>query len=438
VRYVSTRGGVAGATFEDVLLTGLAPDGGLFVPGSWPRLDDVPTGYPDAVAMIAGMFGAGEGLEPLADETYRVFDRIAPLTELGDDRWLLELFWGPTYAFKDYALQWLGRLLDRTLRRRGERLLVVGATSGDTGSAAIAAVAGLESMDIVVLHPHGRVSEVQRRQMTTVAAGNVHNVAVEGTFDDCQRIVKALLTRPARPVSSVNSINWVRVMGQIPYYAHAVASLGASEVDVVVPTGNFGNVYSAWVARRMGVPIGRLIVGTNANRSVARFFEDGSIVPGPVIPTVAPAMDIQIPSNLERLVFELVGRDGDRVTEAMGGGGVPDLDPEPFEAHTFDDTEILATMSEVDRRYGLQVDPHTAVAIAASDATPRDTPTIVVGTAHPAKFLEAVVTATGRAPIVPSRIADMSGREEHFAVLPASIDAIDRFITWKIGRYPVQ
>ncbi len=438
MRYVSTRGGVANATFEDVLLTGLAPDGGLFVPESWPHLDDVPTDYPDAVAAVAGMFGAGEGLNSLADETYGVFDRLVPLTELGDDRWLLELFWGPTYAFKDYALQWLGRLLDRTLSRRGERLLVVGATSGDTGSAAIAAVAGLESMDIVVLHPHGRVSEVQRKQMTTVTAPNVHNVAVEGTFDDCQRIVKALLTRRTRPVSSVNSINWVRVMGQIPYYAHAVAALGADEIDVVVPTGNFGNVYSAWAARRMGVPIRKLIVGTNANRSVFRFFEDGSIVPGPVIPTIAPAMDIQIPSNLERLVFELVGRDGDRVTEAMGGGGVPDLDPEPFEAHAFDDTEILATMGDVDRRYGLQVDPHTAVAIAASDATPRDTPAIVVGTAHPAKFPEAATAATGRVPIVPSRIADMAGREEHFTVLPASIDAIDRFITWKISRYPVQ
>ena len=437
MRYVSTRGGVTGATFEDVLLTGLAVDGGLFVPESWPRLDDVPTRYPDAVATIAGLFGAGEDLAPLAEETYEVFDRLVPLTDLGDDRRLLELFWGPTYAFKDYALQWLGRLLDRTLRRRGERLLVVGATSGDTGSAAIAAVAGLETVDIVVLHPHGRVSEVQRRQMTTVTAPNVHNVAIGGTFDDCQRIVKALLTHPTRPVSSVNSINWVRVVGQIPYYAHAVASLDA-EVDVVVPTGNFGNVYSAWAARQMGVPIRRLIVGTNANRSVVKFFEDGSIVPGPVIPTIAPAMDIQIPSNLERLVFELVDRDGDQVIEAMGGGGVPGLDPEPFEAYAFEDAEILETMGDVDRRYGLQVDPHTAVAIAASDATPSDTPTLVVGTAHPAKFPEAVTAATDRAPVAPSRIAEMAGRDEHFTVLPASIDAIDRFITWKIGRYPVQ
>jgi threonine synthase len=437
VRYVSTRGGVAGATFEDVLLSGLASDGGLFVPESWPILDDVPADYPAVVATIAGMFGAGEGLGQLAGETYGVFDRLVPLTDLGDDRQLLELFWGPTYAFKDYALQWLGRLMDRMLGRRGERLLVLGATSGDTGSAAIAAVASLASIDIVVLHPHGRVSEVQRRQMTTVTAPNVHNVAVEGTFDDCQRIVKALLAGTGRPASSFNSINWVRVMGQIPYYAHAVASIGA-EVDVVVPTGNFGNVYSAWVARRMGVPIRRLIVGTNANKSVVRFFEDGSIVPGEVIPTVAPAMDIQIPSNLERLVFELVDRDGERVIEAMGGGGVSGLDPQPFEAYAFDDTQILATMADVYRRHGLQVDPHTAVAIAASDAASRDRPTIVVGTAHPAKFPEAVTAATGEAPIAPPRIAHVADREEHFTVLPASIDAIDRFITWKIGRYPVQ
>jgi threonine synthase len=438
MRYLSTRGGIAGATFEEVLLTGLAPDGGLFVPEEWPRLGSVAADYTDVVSTIAELFGAGEGLSTLAGETYGDFDRLVPLTELGEDRWLLELFWGPTHAFKDYALQWLGRLLDGTLRRRGERLLVIGATSGDTGSAAIAAVAGLQSIDIVILHPHGRVSDVQRRQMTTVSAPNVHNIAIEGTFDDCQRIVKVMLMKPTRPVSSVNSINWVRVMGQIPYYAHAAATLGVPEVDVVVPTGNFGNVYSAWVARRMGVPIRRLVVGTNVNRSVVRFFEDGSIEPGAVVPTIAPAMDIQIPSNLERLVFELLEHDGARVIDAMSGVGVPGLDAGPFEAYSFDDAQILASMSDVDRRYGIQVDPHTAVAVAASNAAGGGTPTIVVGTAHPAKFPDAVAAATGRPPIAPPRIAQLAENDEDFTVLPATVDAVERFVTWKIDGYPVQ
>jgi threonine synthase len=434
VRYQSTRGGVSGTTFESVLLTGLASDGGLFVPEAWPHLGPPAGGYTDVVSAVAALFGGGEDLTSLAEETYQVFEKLVPLTELGEDRWLLELFWGPTFAFKDYALQWLGALLDRILRRRGQRLLVVAATSGDTGSAAIAAVADLPSIDIVVLHPHGRVSEVQRRQMTTVDAPNVHNLAIEGTFDDCQRIVKTVLTKPERPVSSVNSINWVRVMGQIPYYVHAVAALGAPEVDVAVPTGNFGNVYSAWAARKMGVPIRRLIIGTNANRSVARFFEDGLIEADTVIPTIAPAMDIQIPSNLERLVFEMLDRDGARVAEAMSGGGVPGVGGGPFEAHSFEDSEILEAMGHVDRRYGIQIDPHTAVAVAASDAAGGDVPTIVVGTAHAAKFPDAVEIATGRPPIAPPRIAALADLEEDFKVLPATVDAVNGYVTWRIDE----
>ncbi len=433
MRYVSTRGGAAGVPFEDVLLEGLAPDGGLYVPETWPAFDRIPGSYPDLVASVAGLFGAGDGLEDLAVDAYRGFDRLVPITELGD-RHVLELFWGPTYAFKDYALQWLGRLLDRTLRRRSERLLVIGATSGDTGSAAIAAVAGLASMDIVVLHPHDRVSEVQRRQMTTVSASNVHNIAIEGTFDDCQRIVKTLLARQPRPMSSVNSINWVRVMGQIPYYVYAVAALDADEVDVVVPTGNFGNVYSAWAAKRMGAPIRRLIVGTNVNRATVRFFEDGSIVAGSVVPTIAPAMDIQIPSNLERLVFELVERDGPRTASVIGGDGLPHVDPGPFEGHSFTDAQILDTMHAVYERYGTQIDPHTAVAVAASESGSRQVPTLIVGTAHPAKFPAAVFEATGRRPAVPSRLAGIEDLEERFSVLPASVEAVEHFLTWKIGE----
>ncbi|NIA26036.1 MAG: threonine synthase [Gammaproteobacteria bacterium] len=449
MRYVSTRGGVAGASFEDVLFSGLAGDGGLFVPETWPELDSGDLrdlgrlSYPDLVAAVGGMFGAGDPdkLSALAGAAYGGFDRLVPITELGDERYLLELFWGPTFAFKDYALQWLGRLLDRALETRGEHYVVLGATSGDTGSAAIAAVAGRPTLDVVILYPHGRVSDVQRRQMTTVTAANVHNVAIGGTFDDCQRIVKELLIRMDRPVSSVNSINWARVMGQIPYYLWAVNAVGADEVDVAVPTGNFGNVYSAWAAKRMGVPIRRLIVGTNVNRGVVRFFEDGSVVPSEVIPTVAPAMDIQIPSNLERLVYELLDRDGDRVADAMAGAGIPGLGHTSFEGHWFTDDQIVDVIGTVFRRWGRQIDPHTAVAVAASEAEVRDIPVIVVGTAHPAKFPEVVEAAIGRMPDTPSSIADLADRDERFTVLPANSEAVEEFIghccTWKIGESTV-
>jgi len=440
MRYVSTRGGVTGASFTDVLLSGLASDGGLFVPETWPQFDASFDDYPGLVADVAGLFGVDGDLTALAQQAYAGFDRLVPITELGDDRYLLELFWGPTYAFKDYALQWLGRLLDRTLKQ--DRYVVLGATSGDTGSAAIAAVAGRPALDIVVLHPQGRVSEVQRRQMTTVSAANVHNVAIEGTFDDCQRIVKTLLLRMERPVSSVNSINWVRVMGQIPYYLWAVDTVAEELVDVAVPTGNFGNVYSAWAAKQMGAPIRNLIIGTNVNRSVVRFMDDGSIIPSTVIPTVAPAMDIQIPSNLERLVFELLGRNGEQTARAMAGGGVHDLDGAPFEAHWFTDEQIVETIGSVYRWHGKQIDPHTAIAVAATDAAERDIPVIVVGTAHPAKFPDVVERATGVAPDTPQRIADLTHREEHFTVLPADPDAVEMFIdqacTWKIGESTVQ
>jgi threonine synthase len=446
VRYVSTRGGVPAASFEEVLLAGIAGDGGLYVPEAWPELssdqvvDLARRPYPEVVAAVGELFGAGDigELVRVAVDAYAGFEQLVPLTTFGESRYLLELFWGPTFAFKDYALQWLGRLLDRTLRHRGDHYLVLGATSGDTGSAAIAALAGLSSLNLVVLHPHDRISEVQRRQMTTVMADNVHNLAIDGTFDDCQRIVKELLVGLDRPVSSVNSINWVRILGQIPYYLWAVGALGSEEVDVVVPTGNFGNVYSAWAARRIGAPIRKLIVGTNVNRSVVRFFEDGRVVPSSVIPTITPAMDIQIPSNLERLVFEVVHRDGKRVVEAMSGERVDDVDGFPFEAYWFTDDQIRDTMRDTYRAFGVQVDPHTAVAIAASDSNHGDVPSIVVGTAHPAKFPSVVTEVTGRAPDTPTRIAQLADRDERFVVLPSNREVVERFITWKIGGNAVQ
>ena len=331
MRYLSTRGLAAALDFDDVVLSGLATDGGLYVPETWPEFtrQEMATlkslAYPELVAAVSSPFmtGTGADLEGLAADAYAGFEQLVPITELGDGLWLLELFWGPTLAFKDYALQLLGRLFDASLEARGSRALLLGATSGDTGSAAIAACRDRSSLDIVILHPHGRVSDVQRRQMTTVAAANVHNVAVQGTFDDCQRLVKGMLADTAMrqdlSVTSVNSINWVRIMAQVAYYFAAALAMGAPDrpVSFAVPTGNFGNIFAAYVARRMGLPIRRLIVGTNRNNAVVRFFETGRLSTETVVPTITPAMDIQVPSNLERLLFDLHGRDGEAIRRLM-------------------------------------------------------------------------------------------------------------------------
>ena len=323
MRYVSTRNGAPALGFEEVMLAGLASDGGLYVPEAWPRFTPAEIAdlrglsYPDLVARVAEAFGADAvpGLAELARAAYAPFDKLVPLTELDDDLWLLELFWGPTLAFKDYALQLLGRLFDNVLGARGERATVLGATSGDTGSAAIEAFRDRPALDVVILHPKDRVSDVQRRQMTTVLSPNVHNVAVRGTFDDCQRLVKAMLTHPEfrdeLSLTSANSINWVRVMGQVAYYFAAALALGSPdrEVSFAVPTGNFGNVFAGYVARKMGLPVRSLTIGTNCNNVLIRFLRTGRLTIDTVVPTVTPAMDIQVPSNLERLLFDLFGRD---------------------------------------------------------------------------------------------------------------------------------
>lgn len=454
MRYISTRGRAPDIGFEDVLLTGLAPDGGLYVPESWPRFDTAALSalrglpYPDLVAAIAGPYGAGAvaGLREMASRAYERFERLAPLTELEDGLWLLELYWGPTLAFKDYALQMLGRLFDQSLSARGTRALVLGATSGDTGSAAIEACRDRASLDIVILHPHGRVSEVQRRQMTTVTSPNVHNVAVHGTFDDCQRLVKEMLIEPSLRselgATSVNSINWVRIMAQVAYYFFAALECGAPDraVSFAVPTGNFGNVLAAYVARNMGLPIHRLIIGTNQNNVVARFLETGRLAIDTVVPTITPAMDIQVPSNLERLLFDLAGRDGDAIRTLMkefGEHGRVDFDPVLIQelrtfvtGHWFDEAATRQALAETYERSGVLVDPHTAVGIAAARATARhaDEPVICVGTAHPAKFPEAVIEATGVRPQLPERLADLFDRPEAMTVLPADRHAIEALV----------
>lgn len=454
MRYVSTRGVAPALGFDDVLLTGLAPDGGLYVPESWPAFSESEIAalrelsYPALVAAVAAPFvdGSVADLIAITEEAYAPFERLVPLTELGDGLWLLELYWGPTLAFKDYALQLLGRLFDKSLSARNTRALLLGATSGDTGSAAIEACRDRSRLDIVVLHPHGRVSDVQRRQMTTVDAPNVHNVAVEGTFDDCQRLVKAMLADPALRhdlgVTSVNSINWVRIMAQVAYYFAAALAMGAPqrEVSFAVPTGNFGNVFAAYVARRMGVPIRRLIIGTNQNNAVVRFVETGRLSIGPVVPTITPAMDIQVPSNLERLLFDLHDRDGEAVRHLMDRFSERgQLDVEAVRLRNlhdfvtgswFDEAAIRHTLAEVFRETGRLIDPHTAVGVAAARALQpdRDVPVICVGTAHPAKFPDAVETATGVRPPLPERLADLLDRTETMTVLPPDRLAIESFV----------
>ena len=439
--YISTRGGAPPAGFDDILLSGLARDGGLYVPDAWPAWPaDTLAGwqglsYAGLAAEVCAPFMAGSAaaadLPALAEAAYAGFDdpAVAPLVALEDGLYLQELFHGPTLAFKDYALQLVGRLFDAVLAARGERITVVGATSGDTGPAGIAACAGREAIDIFMLHPAGRTSEVQRRQMTTVPDGNVFNIAVEGTFDDCQDMVKALFAddalRDRVNLSAVNSINWARVMGQIVYYVHAALQVGAPErpVSFAVPTGNFGNVFAGYAARQCGLPVGRLIVGSNANDILTRFFRHNAMEIRSVTPTLSPSMDIQVSSNFERLLFDLLDRDGAAVASTIrafrGGGRLP-LGEERwrratalFDGASLDDEGTIAEMRAVYERTGRQIDPHTAVGLAAArDRRRGDAPVVVLATAHPAKFPDAVERATGRRPALPAHLADLHERPE--------------------------
>ena len=456
LRYLSTRGGVTGASFEDVLLAGLAPDGGLFVPESWPMLtatnfDHLAGGaYPDVVTAVAARFvgdtfDAAE-LRSIVEGAYSAFSRpeIAPLTDLGDNLYLLELYWGPTFSFKDFALQLLGPMIDAILTRRGERLTIVGATSGDTGSAAIAALANRASVDVVILHPVGRVSEIQRRQMTTVDATNVHNISIEGTFDDCQDLVKAMFAdeafRTDMRLSAVNSINFGRIMAQVAYYVWAYLRLDQRPFSASVPTGNFGNVYAAYVASAMGVPIESLIVGNNANNGVSRLISTGSLSLQEVVPTITPAMDIAVPSNFERLLFDILGRDADLLSSTMadfrrrGVLNVPATEmagvAAMFRSAWMSDQAIEGYMGELYRSHGLIVDPHTAIGIAAARmrADIGNVPMVAVATAHPAKFPDAVERATGRLPDVPAALAALADQPERLVALPNELPAVQAHI----------
>jgi len=440
MRYVSTRGRAAELGFCDALLAGLATDGGLYVPQTWPKNPTLAgSTYASKAASLMAPYVEGEipqdVFAQLCATAYSTFrdPAVVPLVQIAPEHYLLELFHGPTLAFKDVALQLIGQLFDYVLTQRNQRVMIVGATSGDTGSAAIDGVKGCKNVDIVILYPNGRVSDVQRRQMTTITSPNVHTVAVDGTFDDCQDLVKAMFNdapfREANSLSAVNSINWARVMAQTVYYFTALETLGRS-ASFSVPTGNFGNVLAGWIAKQMGADIEKLIVGSNSNDILTRFFETHSMDMLPVVPTLSPSMDIQVSSNFERLLFEMNNRDGGATTEQLNRfrqSGKLSVEPDQyakwiaptFRAHRANNDETLAVMKRIYGESGMLVDPHTAVGIASAEACAEPgVPTITLATAHPAKFPDAVKRATGVHPALPDHVADLFDREERIVNLP--------------------
>ena len=459
MRYISTRGAAPALDFEAVTLAGLAPDGGLYLPDHWPTLshDEIAAlaglSYVDtAVAVMRPFVGEAiddAGLRDLCAQAYGRFDHAAvtPLVQLDHRHWLLELFHGPTLAFKDVALQLLGLLFERFLASRDTHLTIVGATSGDTGSAAIDALAGRAKIDIFMLHPAGRVSDVQRRQMTTVRAPNVHNIALEGaSFDDAQALVKAMFADPGFSgrfaLSAVNSINWARLMAQVVYYFYAAIRLGAPDrpVAFAVPTGNFGDVFAGYVAARMGLPVARLIVATNVNDILHRALTHGDYSAGAVTPTATPSMDIQVSSNFERLLFDLGGRDGAATATQMAGfdatramqlteaqrGGAAAL----FTSARIDADDMALAMRWAHERAGQVIDPHSAVGLAAARAADLDPaiPIVTLATAHPAKFRDAVERATGTRPSLPARVGDLFAREERCVTLAPDFASVTAHI----------
>ncbi len=445
--YISTRGAAPALNFEEVVLAGLASDGGLYVPEIIPTftMPEITAmrclSYPELAYTIISKFTgdciAPDALNHIIAESYKSFRHtaVAPLKQLDAHTHVLELFHGPTLAFKDFALQFLGRLLGHILEKRGQKVTVIGATSGDTGSAAIAGCQGRANMDIFILFPEGRVSDVQRRQMTTITDKNVHNIAVEGTFDDCQDIVKALFNdhefRAKHALTAVNSINWARILAQVVYYFYAALALGAPArtISFSVPTGNFGDIYAGFIAKRMGLPIDQLIIATNKNDILARTLETGTYSMEGVSPSLSPSMDIQISSNFERLLFDLHGRDGKLMSEMMtrfretkrltlSADAFEKLKSE-FAACKVDDEQTKKTIAQCYAATGELLDPHTAVGLKAGMRARNNltSPLVVLATAHPAKFPDAVKSASGVHPALPAHLSDLFERTERFEII---------------------
>lgn len=459
--YVSTRGNAAPARFEEVLLAGLAPDGGLYMPQAWPNLPSLaalaPGHYAAAAAFVMAHFMDGDPghdeLLALVSDAYARWSHpdTAPLTQIGPDLFLLELFHGPTLAFKDFAMQILSRLMERALKRKGARTTILGATSGDTGAAAVEAFRGRQDIELFILFPHGRISDVQRKQMTTASEGNIHPIAVEGTFDDAQNIVKTLLGdegfRKRHALSAINSINWARIAAQIVYYYTAAEKLGlASAPSFTVPTGNFGDIFAGSAALKMGLPLGKLVIATNENDILARTLETGRYELRDVTPTDSPSMDIQISSNFERLLFEASGRDASFVTGAMaelrskGSFSVPSATlatiRERFAAHRVTRDEAASAMNRLFKDSGIVIDPHTAVGLAAAEREQArgSGPMVVLSTAHAAKFPDAVKRAIGREPEVPAALERCLAGRERFEILPNSAATIADYIDSHAAR----
>lgn len=457
MNYISTRGGAPKLKFADVLLAGLASDGGLYVP------ETLPTFSRDEIASWAGLSYAelafkvikpfvddcitDADLKRMIDETYDGFNHsaVAPLKELGTNEWVLELFHGPTLAFKDFALQLLGRLMDHVLAERGERLVIMGATSGDTGSAAIEGCRHSKHLDIFILHPYNRVSEVQRRQMTTIKADNVFNIALEGNFDDCQEMVKDSFADQGflngLKLGAVNSINWARIMAQIVYYFSASLAVGGPHrpVSFSVPTGNFGDIFAGYLAKQMGLPIEQLVVATNRNDILHRVISGNDMSKGELVHTLSPSMDIMVSSNFERLLFDVYGRDGAEIADLMARFKKESVQLDParwekvralFDSHAIDDATTCDVIRDVHAETGYLLDPHTAIGVKAARECWRDksVPMITLATAHPVKFPEPVVKAGLESPQLPAHMADLFERDERFEVLANDLSVVQQYI----------
>ncbi|MGH1441058.1 MAG: threonine synthase [Cellvibrionaceae bacterium] len=462
MKYISTRGQAPAMNFEEVLLAGLANDGGLYVPetlptfsqeeiGSWAGLPYNELAFKVIKPFVADCVNDAD-LKQMIDETYAGFNHIAvaPLKELGTNEWVLELFHGPTLAFKDFALQLLGRLMDYALEKRGEHLVIMGATSGDTGSAAIEGCCHSKHLDIFILHPHNRVSEVQRRQMTTIIKDNVFNVALEGNFDDCQQMVKDSFANQdflkGMKLGAVNSINWARIMAQIVYYFYSSLALGGPhrKVSFSVPTGNFGDIFAGYLAKKMGLPIDQLIVATNANDILHRCISDNDHSKKELLHSLSPSMDIMVSSNFERLLFDSYGNNGESIRQLMDDfkSGSMSLRADVmakiqshFDSYRLDDDKMIQVITEVFDKTEYLLDPHTAIGVEAARQTRKDqaVPMVCLATAHPAKFGEAIQKAGLSDPALPHHMADLFEREERYKVLANDMSAVHEFMQANIS-----